>query len=135
MNQRKYVSLQEKDIDLLIGQICSTLKLFATMRLSSSHFCRSLYIHVCIVFCPLYPACTFAQTNCTLDLDQPSLPSAYLRKRFEREREYVKDGYVEFVSPRISFEGKSILLKNQPLNFQKSFHLHISTFFPWKVHI
>ena len=48
----------------------------------------------------------------------------------ERKREYVKDGYVEFVSPRISFEGKSILLKNQPLNFQKSFHLHISTFFP-----
>ena len=48
----------------------------------------------------------------------------------EREREYVKDGYVEFVSPRISFEGKSILLKNQTLNFQKSFHLHISTFFP-----
>ena len=51
------------------------------------------------------------------------------RKR-ERKREYVKDGYVEFVSPRISFEGKSILLKNQPLNFQKSFHLHISTLFP-----
>ena len=48
----------------------------------------------------------------------------------ERKREYVKDGYVEFVSPRISFEGKGILLKNQPLNFQKSFHLHISTFFP-----
>ena len=29
----------------------------------------------------------------------------------ERERELVKDGYVEFVSPRISFEEKAYFLK------------------------
>ena len=35
----------------------------------------------------------------------------YLCLKRERERELVKDGYVEFVSPRISFEEKAYFLK------------------------
>ena len=39
------------------------------------------------------------------------LENIYVLRERERERELVKDGYVEFVSPRISFEEKAYFLK------------------------